>query len=96
MGEPLMTERQLPPDDSSQPPAPSREQQDRANRESATWHRMAGVGVEFVVAVGLCAGLGWWLDGKFGTSPWLVIAGCGLGFTVGLWQMVRAANRMMK
>jgi F0F1-type ATP synthase assembly protein I len=68
----------------------------RDDRESASWHKMAGIGVEFIVAVGLLAALGWWLDGKFGTSPWLLIAGCGLGFTVGLYQMVKAANRMMK
>ena len=91
-----MTERQPPSDDLSEPPLSSAERRDRANRESASWHRLAGVGVEFVVAIGFCAALGWWLDRKFGTSPWLLIAGCALGFATGLWQMVRAANRMMK
>jgi F0F1-type ATP synthase assembly protein I len=35
--------------------------------------------------------LGWWLDGKFGTEPWLMI---GLGFfgaVAGMTHFIRAA-----
>ena len=85
-----MAERQPNEEHGSTPP------EKRDDRESASWHKMAGIGVEFIAAVGVFAALGWWLDGKFATSPWLVIAGCGLGFTVGLYQMVKAADRMMK
>lgn len=31
---------------------------------------------------------GHWLDGKWGTSPWLVIIGVVLGFTVGMWHLL--------
>lgn len=60
------------------------------------WSAMAGIGIEFVCAVVLFAGLGWWLDKKFETSPWLVLVGCLLGFAVGLYTLIRAGNRMMK
>ena len=64
--------------------------------ETVSWHRMAGLGVEFIAAVGVFAALGLWADRSFGTSPWLLITGCGIGFTGGLWNMVKAANRMMR
>ena len=64
--------------------------------DGASWHRLAGIGVEFVAAVGVFAAIGWWADRKFGTSPWLLLAGCGIGFAGGLWNMVRAAQRMMR
>jgi F0F1-type ATP synthase assembly protein I len=38
------------------------------------------------------AALGYWLDGRFGTEPWLVTVGAALGFFVGfrhLLQMVK-------
>ncbi len=76
-------------------PAPSAGRASGAG-DAASWHRMAGIGVEFIVSVGVFAALGWWLDSKSGTSPWGLIAGCGLGFVGGLWNMVRAANRMMR
>ncbi|MDB5297970.1 MAG: hypothetical protein JWO31_3953 [Phycisphaerales bacterium] len=79
---------------SETPGEPTRRPAD--SNETASWHRMAGVGVEFVTAFGAFAAVGWWADGKFGTTPWLLIAGCGFGFAVGLWSLVRAAQRMMK
>ncbi|HEX8914987.1 MAG TPA: AtpZ/AtpI family protein [Humisphaera sp.] len=63
--------------------------------ETLAWHRLAGIGVEFVAAVGVFAGLGWYADTKFGTSPWLLITGCGLGFVGGLWNMITAARKYM-
>jgi F0F1-type ATP synthase assembly protein I len=91
-----MADESRPTDEGLTPPStPPADRQAAADAEAVSWHRMAGVGVEFVVAVGLFAAVGWWLDGKFGTSPWLLIAGCGLGFAVGLWNMVKAAKQMM-
>ncbi len=89
-----MSDEPLPPD---RPPAgksAAERKQDEAN-EALAWHRMAGIGVEFIVAVGLFAGLGWFADSKLGTSPWLLIAGCGLGFVGGLWNMMKAARKLM-
>lgn len=94
-----MAEEPRPPAEGNDP-VPNLADRDRrataANAESASWHRMSGIGFEFIAALGLGAGVGWWLDGRFGSSPWLLVAGSGLGFAVGLWSMVKAAQRMMK
>ena len=65
-------------------------------RQAQGWYALAGIGFEFVAAVLFCGGIGWWLDSYFETSPWLLIVGGGLGFAVGLWMMVKAANRSFK
>ena len=60
------------------------------------WYSLAGIGFEFIAAVLFCGGIGWWLDRTLVTSPWLTIVGSGLGFAIGLWLMVKAANRAFK
>jgi F0F1-type ATP synthase assembly protein I len=51
--------------------------------------RYAGVGFQFGAAIILFALLGWWLDGKLGTGPWLLILGVVLGFTGGLISLLK-------
>jgi len=62
----------------------------------AGWYRMAGVGIEFVVAIALFAGIGYAIDRWRGTGPWGVLIGLGLGFAVGLRSMIRVAKRSFK
>jgi hypothetical protein len=57
-----------------------------------TWVAMSGIGFEFVVAVLLPGALGWWLDSKAGTRPWLMLVGLLLGFGVGLRILMRAVK----
>ena len=57
---------------------------------------MAGVGTEFVAAIGIFGAVGWFLDRWLGSSPWLLITGFGLGFAVGLWLMYKAARSSFK
>jgi F0F1-type ATP synthase assembly protein I len=64
--------------------------------DSSSWGKLAGIGFEFVAALLMFGGLGWWLDGRWGTGPWLLIVGCGLGFAVGLWLMINAAKRTFR
>ena len=71
-----------------EPPGP----QDQAIAPS-TMYRMAGVGMELVIGVVLFGGLGWWLDSKWQTRPWLMILGGGLGFSAGLWRLIKIARR---
>ena len=58
-----------------------------------TWVAMSGLGFEFVAAVLLPGAIGWWLDRKAGTTPWLMLAGGLLGFVVGLRLLMNAAKR---
>ncbi len=57
---------------------------------------LASMGMEFIVAVLLPGGLGYWLDGKWQTSPWLMLLGGLFGFGVGLYMMLRASKRAMR
>ena len=62
----------------------------------AGWYRMAGVGIEFVVAIALFAGIGYAVDRWRGTGPWGVLIGLGVGFAVGLRAMIRMAMKSFK
>jgi ATP synthase protein I len=62
----------------------------------AGWYRMAGVGIEFIVAVALFAGIGYAFDRWRGSGPWGVLIGLLLGFAVGLRAMIRAAKKSFK
>lgn len=63
---------------------------------SSEWYRLAGVGFEFIVAVLVLGGLGWWLDARLNTTPWLMIVGAVLGFAAGLWLLLKAASRSFR
>ena len=52
--------------------------------------RYAGLGAQFAASIALLGALGWWLDGKLGTSPWLLIAGVFAGAVGGFIAMLRA------
>lgn len=81
---------------------PDQEHDDRGAKRSseadilAGWYRMAGVGIEFVVAIALFAAIGYGIDRWLDSSPWGVLIGLGVGFTVGLRAMIRAARRAFK
>ncbi|HLL90926.1 MAG TPA: AtpZ/AtpI family protein [Tepidisphaeraceae bacterium] len=64
--------------------------------ELSGWYRLTGVGIEFIVAVLLFGGLGYLADRWLGTRPWMMVVGGGLGFAVGLYMLVRAANKTFK
>lgn len=56
--------------------------------------KYTGLGVEFIAAIAVCTAGGYGLDRWLNTGPWLLIAGVGLGFTVGLVQLVRGAKKI--
>jgi len=62
----------------------------------AGWIGMIGIGFEFLAAIVLMGALGWYLDRRLGTSPWLLIAGGAVGFAAGLTLMLRAAAQSFK
>jgi F0F1-type ATP synthase assembly protein I len=51
--------------------------------------RYAGVGLQFGAAILVFAFGGWWLDGKLGTDPWLLIVGVFAGFAGGLYSLLK-------
>lgn len=57
------------------------------------WAIAFGAGSEIVVSVLGGFFLGQWLDGKFGTEPWLMMLGSILGITLGLYQLIKATTK---
>jgi len=53
------------------------------------WIRYSGVGLELAGATAALALVGYWVDGKFGTSPWGILIGVFIGIVGGLYNMVR-------
>ena len=53
------------------------------------WVRYSGVGLELAGATAGLALVGYWIDAKFGTSPWGIIGGFFIGIVGGLYNMVK-------
>ncbi len=57
--------------------------------------RPYGEYIQFGIQIGLMMALpvllGVWLDGRYGTDPWLMLAGVFLGFVSMLWTIVKTA-----
>jgi len=54
---------------------------------------LLGAGVELGGVVALLTLGGWWLDGKAGTEPWLMLSGAGIGIVGGLYNLWRQGKR---
>ena len=52
------------------------------------------LGLEFATAEILGAGFGFWLDKKYNSSPWFLVAGAGVGFMLGMYIVWRRAKDM--
>src|SRR5678815_5534853 len=57
--------------------------------QNTNWGSMAGVGLQIGVGVGLGCLVGWWLDNKYGWSPWGVVVGSMLGLASGMYLMIK-------
>ncbi|MBI1850471.1 MAG: AtpZ/AtpI family protein [Planctomycetes bacterium] len=51
--------------------------------------RFTTVGIQFVVVFGAFLGLGYWLDAKWKTSPYLILAGTLIGGTAAFYTLYR-------
>ena len=69
--------------DSNHPNAPPRKQ------PASGYYRYAGVGMQFALTFLAFGACGWWLDGRLGTAPWLMIAGILLGAAGAFYSLVR-------
>ena len=61
-------------------------------KEKGALARAASVGIEIGASVIVCLLVGHWADGKFGTTPWLTLAGVVLGTLVAMKAVLRTAK----
>lgn len=47
--------------------------------------------MQMAVGVGLGCIVGWWLDRRFGWSPWGLIVGAMLGLVAGMYLLIKEA-----
>jgi len=55
-----------------------------------------GLGIELVAPILLGVFVGRWLDGRWGTEPWLLVAGSVLGLVVGFYSFLRSVLPVVK
>jgi ATP synthase protein I len=65
-------------------------------REEPGWGQYLGLGLEMAVGVTLGYAVGWWLDRKYGWSPWGVTVGSLLGVAAGMYLLIKEALKMNK
>ena len=51
--------------------------------------RVAGAAYTLVGGIVFLGGLGYWLDGRWNTAPWLLLTGLMLGIVVGFYELVK-------
>ena len=73
-----------------------REQSEAEEKQMADWWSLAGLGFEFIAALLVPGAIGFWLDKRFNSAPWVMLVGGLVGFAIGLRQLIRAANRTFK
>ena len=84
-----------PPDD--RPPNPRNSHGgDGGEKQAGEYYKLAGLGFEFVAAVGVGIGIGYLVDRWFDTTPWGIIGGVGLGFAVGLRGLIKRGMTAFK
>ncbi|HVZ20303.1 MAG TPA: AtpZ/AtpI family protein [Vicinamibacterales bacterium] len=66
------------------------------DRRFPGWVRYSGVGLELAGAIAGFALIGYWVDGKFGTSPWGMLGGVVLGLVGGLYNLVKESLAAMR
>ncbi|MDR1043825.1 MAG: AtpZ/AtpI family protein [Candidatus Adiutrix sp.] len=64
------------------------------DREAQMTAQASAVGLTFAVAIVLGLALGWWLDRKFGTAPWLLLVGLFLGIAAGFKNLFTVSARL--
>tara|TARA_R110002073_G_scaffold225022_10_gene385532 strand:- start:12513 stop:12845 length:333 start_codon:yes stop_codon:yes gene_type:complete len=56
--------------------------------------KVSSVGLEMALATGIGWGIGYWLDSKYETAPWLMLVGLLFGVAAGFNGLIRTANQV--
>ena len=66
------------------------------NRRFPSWVRYSGAGLELAGATAGLALIGYWVDRRFGTTPWAILAGVVIGIVGGLYNLVKTSLAAMR
>ncbi len=55
-----------------------------------------GLGIQLAAAVVVMFFVGRWLDGRWGTTPWMMLAGIMVGAAAGFYQFIKTVNDVNK
>lgn len=68
-----------------------------SQRRRATRQGLAYQGAfEAVFAILITAGIGWWIDGRYETSPWGLVTGTAIGFTSFVIRLLRLGKGLQE
>jgi F0F1-type ATP synthase assembly protein I len=56
----------------------------------------AGIGFQFAVVILVFTGIGYWLDRRLGTSPWLLVLGVFAGAAGGIFSMYKKVTAVQR
>jgi len=68
----------------------------KENKKGSPWREFAqygSLGMTMVISTVGCYFLGYWLDKKLGTSPYLSLIGLFLGISAGFYQLYKITKR---
>ncbi len=56
----------------------------------------SSIGLQLAGTLLLCVYAGFWLDRRYGTTPWLLVAGAAVGMTAGFFNMFKELRMLEK
>lgn len=66
------------------------------NGDETNWGKIAFIGFEVAIGVGVGAFIGSWVDRKYRTDPWGLMIGTAIGFATGIYMLVKEAFAINK
>lgn len=69
----------------------------KKTREKSPYYLLAvDFGYMLLASILLLGFIGWWVDKRYGTTPWFMVAGGALGIAVGFNSLFRRLNLLEK
>lgn len=62
----------------------------RGGFDAADFGRYTGLGLQFAASLALFGAIGWWIDRRLSTGPWIFILGLFLGAALAFVSLLRA------